>query len=132
MTEQQPTTSEPAQTEPVTAEPVPTPAQPVGLDPKFRDAYGGVDNPAIDTGNTNPYQSIIDQQNEQIKTLMEYNAKLSGQITQMVQNGYQAQQQPQPQPVQPAKPMQYATPSLSDDQDWSLESLAKEIGKRGD
>ena len=129
MTKQQ-ATPEPIQAEPIQAEPMQTePEQPVGLDPKFKDAYGGVNNPAIDTGNTNPYQSIIDQQNEQIKTLMEYNAKLSGQITQMVQNGYQAQQpQPQPQP----QPMQYITPSLADDQDWSLESLAKEIGKRGD
>lgn len=110
MTEQQPTTPEPvpAPVQPELAQPEPTPAQP---------------EPA-QSEPTNPYQSIIDQQNEQIKTLMEYNAKLSGQITQMVQNGYQAQQSAQPQP-QP-----HLTPSLSDDKDWSLESLAKEIGKR--
>ena len=33
------------------------------------------------------YQSIIDQQNEQIVALMAQNQALNGQITQMVQNG---------------------------------------------
>lgn len=81
----------------------------------------------------NPYQTIIDQQNEQIAALIEQNSKLTGQITQMVQNGVQFYQPSQPAQPQPKpQPMQYVTPSLADENDWSLESLAKEIGKRGD
>ena len=94
------------------------------------------------------YQSIIDQQNEQIAALMAQNQALNGQITQMVQNGaqfaQQVQQQPQqyqhaqPQQVQqfhnyyePANPLQqFNPPSLALDQDVSLESLAEQIGKK--
>ena len=104
------------------------------------------------------YQSIIDQQNEQIAALMAQNQALNGQITQMVQNGAQftsqantvfanghTQQVVQPQyqhmqvqPVQqfpnyyePANPMQqFNPPSLALDQDVSLESLAGQIGKK--
>ena len=104
------------------------------------------------------YQSIIDQQNEQIAALMAQNQALNGQITQMVQNGAQftsqantvfanghtqqvAQpqfqhmqvQQPQqfPNYYEPANPMQqFNPPSLSLDQDVSLESLAEQIGKK--
>ena len=94
------------------------------------------------------YQSIIDQQNEQIAALMAQNQALNGQITQMVQNGAQFAQQPiqqsqpqyqhmQAQPMQqfpnyyePANPMQqFNPPSLALDQDVSLESLAEQIGK---
>lgn len=99
------------------------------------------------------YQSIIDQQNEQIAALIAQNQALNGQITKMVQNGaqfYQPQQpaqtafQPmQPQPSQtgyqqPAQmsyqqaqnPLQqFNPPALSSNQDWSLEALGKEIGK---
>lgn len=95
------------------------------------------------------FQSIIEQQNTQIAALIAQNQALNGQITQMVQGGAQFMQQtqPQPQPYQqiqqpiaqpqqfpnyydPANPMQRFNPSaLSDDRDWSLESLAKEIGK---
>lgn len=91
------------------------------------------------------YQSIIDQQNEQIAALIAQNQALNGQITKMVQNGaqfYQPQQpaqttfQPmQPQPAQmgyqqPQNPMQQFNPlALSSNQDWSLEALGKEIGK---
>lgn len=102
------------------------------------------------------YQSIIDQQNEQIAALMAQNQALNGQITQMVQNGVQftstvfanghTQQVAQPQyqhmqaqPMQqfpnyyePANPMQqFNPPSLALDQDVSLESLAEQIGKKG-
>ena len=96
------------------------------------------------------YQSIIDQQNEQIAALMAQNQALNGQITQMVQNGaqfaqpvMQPQQAPQqafsPQPVQQfpnyydgTNPMQqFNTASLADDGDYSLEGLAEQIGKKG-
>lgn len=98
------------------------------------------------------YQSIIDQQNEQIAALIAQNQALNGQITKMVQNGaqfYQPQQQPaqvgnmpqyqnayggvanpaivQPQPQNPMQ--QFNPPALSSNQDWSLEALGKEIGK---
>lgn len=95
------------------------------------------------------YQSIIDQQNEQIAALMAQNQALNGQITQMVQNGAQFAQQPQQQQPQqyqhvqvqqpqqfpnyyePANPMQqFNPPSLALDQDVSLESLAEQIGKK--
>ena len=90
------------------------------------------------------YQSIIDQQNEQIAALMAQNAALNGQITQMVQSGAQftqaqpqqpQQPQPQQQPqysrvYQPDSPIQqFTTPSLADDKDWTLEGLAEQIGK---
>ena len=110
--------TEPTPTPTPTPEPEPQPAPAPQPEPKTE--------PEPELKQSNPYQSIIDQQNEQIQTLMEYNAKLSAQITQMVQNGAQfTQQQAQPRP-KPAP-----VPSLSDDQDYSLESLAKEIGKRG-
>ena len=114
MTEPTPT---PTPTPTPAPAPAPTPAPTPQPEPKSE--------PEPEPKQANPYQSIIDQQNEQIQTLMEYNAKLSAQITQMVQNGAQFTQQTQPQP-KPAP-----VPSLSDDQDYSLESLAKEIGKRG-
>ena len=95
------------------------------------------------------YQSIIDQQNEQIAALMAQNQALNGQITQMVQNGAQFVQQQAQQPQQhyqhmqaqpmqqfpnyyePANPMQqFNPPSLALDQDVSLESLAEQIGKK--
>ena len=95
------------------------------------------------------YQSIIEQQNAQIEALMAQNAALSGQITQMVQNGaqftqqQQQQQQPAYQHQEPVtqqgqysnfyegnNPLQhFAPPSLSDNSDWSLEGLAGQIGK---
>ena len=94
----------------------------------------------------NAYQSIIDQHNAQIAALMAQNNALNGQITQMVQGGAQFMQpqQPQVQPqqpqvqqpqqfpnyYQPMNPMQqFNPPALSDNQDWSLEALGKEIGK---
>lgn len=100
------------------------------------------------------YQSIIDQQNEQIAALIAQNQALNGQITKMVQNGAQFYQPQQPQPAQvgnmpqyqnayggvanpaivqqpqPQNPMQqFNPPALSSNQDWSLEALGKEIGK---
>lgn len=97
------------------------------------------------------YQSIIDQQNEQIAALIAQNQALNGQITKMVQNGAQFYQPQQPAQVgnmpqyqnayggvnnpaivqpQPQNPMQqFNPPALSSNQDWSLEALGKEIGK---
>ena len=91
----------------------------------------------------NVYQSIIDQQQAQIDALMAQTERLNGQITQMVQNGVQfgqtqtvaqtqsvAQPQPMMQNTTYQAPMQQLnTPALSDNADYSLDSLAKEIGK---
>lgn len=94
----------------------------------------------------NAYQTIIAQQQAQIDALIAQTNALNGQITQMVQGGMQfAQpmqqptQQPMQQPMQqpqypnyyqPANPMQqFNPPALSDNKDWSLEALGKEIGK---
>ena len=100
------------------------------------------------------YKSIIEQQQAQIAALIQQNNNLNAQVTQMVQNGaqfgqpaQQVQQTQQVQQAQPAQPTQYpnvyqpadlqAHPlstfnpaSLANDEDYSLESLAKEIGKR--
>ena len=84
----------------------------------------------------NPYQSIIDQQQAQIAALMAQNDALNQQVTRMVQGGAQFSQQPQQvgqnwsyTPQSPNTAQQLAQGSLSDNQDWSLESLGKEIGK---
>lgn len=98
------------------------------------------------TQQANPYQSIIDQQNAQIAALMAQNNALNQQVTQMVQGGAQFNQQQQQQQVQQvgqnwaAQPVQQFPPvyggdngmplSLAADVDISLESLAKEIGKK--
>ena len=100
------------------------------------------------------YKSIIEQQQAQIDALIQQNNNLNAQVTQMVQNGaqfgqptQQVQQFQQVQQAQPAQPAQFpnvyqpadmqAHPlstfnpaSLASDEDYSLESLAKEIGKR--
>lgn len=144
---------QPAQQVQQQAQPQPQPAQPVQQP-----------QPLISFNTTAPeqmqaqqapasYQSIIDQQNEQIAALIAQNQALNGQITKMVQNGaqfYQPQQpaqvgnmpqyqnayggvansaivQPQPQPQNPMQ--QFNPPALSSNQDWSLEALGKEIGK---
>ena len=135
---QQPQPAQPAQQ--------PQPAQPVQQPQSF-----------ISFNTTAPeqapasYQSIIDQQNEQIAALIAQNQALNGQITKMVQNGAQFYQPQQPVPPgimpqfqnayggvnnpaivqpQPQTPMQqFNAPALSSNQDWSLEALGKEIGK---
>ena len=94
------------------------------------------------------YQSIIEQQQAQINALIQQNNNLNAQVTQMVQNGAQfGQPTQQVQQVQQAQPAQYPNvyqpadlqehplstfnpASLANDEDYSLESLAKEIGKR--
>ena len=80
----------------------------------------------------NPYQSIIDQQTEQINALIEQNAKLTSQITKMIQTGTQIndgnaqQQQTQHSGYGFAK----GNIALSDDDDFSVSSLGNLIGKR--
>lgn len=75
----------------------------------------------------NAYQSIIDQQAEQINALIEQNESLTGQITKLIQNGAQISGNSQPGRIDPLSNLNGA--ALSDGDDWSLESLAKDIGK---
>ena len=82
----------------------------------------------------NPYQSIIEQQQAQIAALMAQNDALNQQVTRMVQGGAQFSQQQQTQQIgqkqeQPITAQQFAQGALSDNRDWSLESLAKDIGR---
>lgn len=75
---------------------------------------------------TNAYDTIIQQQKEQIDALIEHTERLNKQIAQMVHGGVQVndgtQAQPQPQP-------QPQTQSLADDY-VSLSDLGAEIGKK--
>lgn len=81
--------------------------------------------------NNNAYQSIIEQQQAQINALLEQTANLNQQIVNMVNNGAQFASTQQPAQVEEPKPMQQFNPQpLSAGDDWSLESLAKEIGKK--
>lgn len=75
----------------------------------------------------NAYQSIIDQQAEQINALIAQNESLTGQITKLIQSGAQISGNSQPGRIDPLSNLNGA--ALSDDDDWSLESLAKDIGK---
>lgn len=80
--------------------------------------------------NGNAYQSIIEQQQAQINALLEQTANLNQQIVNMVNSGAQFAST-QPAQVEEPKPMQQFNPQpLSEGDDWSLESLAKEIGKK--
>lgn len=73
----------------------------------------------------NTYQTIIEQQQAQINALLEQTTALNNQIINMVNSGAQfndGKQQQMPQPL--------VKPLSEDDADYSLESLAREIGKR--
>lgn len=74
---------------------------------------------------TNPYQTIIEQQQAQIDALIAQTTALNSQIIDMVNNGAQFNDAKPAQPAQPVQPV-----SLADDADYSLESLAKEIGRK--
>ena len=79
----------------------------------------------------NPYQSIIDGQNEQIAALIAANEALTKQVTNMIPSGAQlggAQPVTQTQQAQPTQT--FNAPSLAIDEDWSLEGLASEIGRK--
>lgn len=76
----------------------------------------------------NAYNSIIEQQTAQIDALIAQNQSLTEQITKLIQSGAQLGSA---QPMQQVQPMQrFNTASMADNDDWSLESLAKDIGKR--
>ena len=90
----------------------------------------------------NAYEGIIQQQQEQINALLAQTKCLNEQIVSMVNNGAQFTQQTQPQ-RQPQQIMQpqpqyqpFAQPAFnpmslaSDGQDFTLEGLAKEIGRK--
>ena len=74
---------------------------------------------------TNPYQTIIEQQQAQINALIAQTTALNNQIVSMVTSGAQLNDKQPAQQTQQTKPA-----SLSDDVDYSLESLAKEIGRK--
>lgn len=75
------------------------------------------------------FETILAQKDAQISALIEQTKSLTQQITQMVQGGAQFTDNTAPQ-TQQASPMQHFNPpAMSDDIDYSLESLAKEIGK---
>lgn len=77
-------------------------------------------------GKPNAYESIFEQQNEQIQALIAQNKSLTDQITQLIQNGAQIGNA-QTRNVAPVQ--QFNQRALWDDDDWSLEALAKDIGK---
>ena len=115
----------------------------------------GVNVPSTPDNSANAlgaYESIIAQQQAQIEALIAQTNAQSEQITRLVQGGAQITQvqqqpqqgfipqQPQPQPMefpnvyqpydaQAASNANWKPPSMLDDQDYSLESLGKEIGK---
>lgn len=78
----------------------------------------------------NAYETIIAQQKAQIDALIAQSNTLTEQITRMVQNGAQFQTQPvQAQPV--AQTGSFNPQSLADQESFfTMEDLAKEIGKR--
>ena len=103
---------QPAQPQPAQPQPAqPQPAQPQPAQPQ------------------SAYDSIITQQQAQIEALINANANLTQQVTQMVQNGAQFYQ---PQSAQQVTHMPTNMVPLQDNEDYSIEALAKEIGKRDD
>ena len=76
------------------------------------------------------YQSIIEQQNEQIAALIAANDALTKQVTGLIQNGAQLGTPQQAAPQTPQPMQQFNPRPLSEGDDWSLESLAKEIGRK--
>lgn len=95
----------------------------------------------------NPYNSIIEEQKAQIAALMDANRQLTEQVTNLITSGAQISHTGTPKqtatkhaatageyaPVYGAgeNPLsQLNTPSLADDNDYSLEGLASEIGRK--
>lgn len=77
----------------------------------------------------NAYQAIIEQQQEQISALLNQTKLLNDQITSMIQNGTQIRDvTAQTQQTQSAL-ANLNTQNLAD-QEYSLESLAREIGRK--
>lgn len=109
----EPNQPEPNRAEPNSAEPnraEPNKAEPNRVEPMQQDQ-------------NNSYQTIIEQQQAQINALIAQTETLNKQIINMVNSG--AQFNDNSQPTQPTQPI-----SLSDDMDYSLESLAKDIGRK--
>ena len=77
----------------------------------------------------NAYDAIIKQQSEQINALIAHNESLTSQITQLIKNGAQigapSVQQPNITPLGNLN-----TSALASNDDFSLEALASEIGKK--
>lgn len=118
----------PAKPSIVPSAPAPTPA-PAPVPPAPAPVPAPVPAPesGIETGGK-VYDTIIGQQSEQIKLLIEQNERLSSQIAQLIQSGAQIGVA---HGVQAANPLQqFNSPSLAESDDWSLESLAKDIGKK--
>ena len=89
--------------------------------------------PQAEPQQPNTYETIIKQQNEQIDLLIEHTERLNAQIAQMVQGGVQftdnsgtanGHTRTTPNPMQQMNP-----PALTDNDDFSLEALGREIGK---
>lgn len=81
---------------------------------------------AKDSGN--PYELIIEQQQSQIEALIQQTKTLNEQIVTMVASGAQFNQQQSQQ--QQTNQTAFNPSSLANQEDYTLESLAKEIGKR--
>ncbi len=108
---------------PISAAKPATPEPPAAPEPSAKP-----EPPAAPEPPANAYDSIIAQQTEQINALIAQNQSLTNQITQLIQSGAQIHSGNVPA----ANQMQQAmlNPSLQSSDDWSLESLAKEIGKK--
>ena len=81
-----------------------------------------ISEPKIDQ--TGTYQTIIEQQQAQINALIEQTTALNNQIISMVNSGAQFNDGKQAIVQEPI------VKSLTDDNDYSLESLARDIGKK--
>ena len=79
---------------------------------------------------TNAYNVIIDQQKAQIDALLAHTERLNAQIAQMVTSGAQFTDAQQTTQTPANAGVQLPPKSLTDDDDYSLEALGKEIGKR--
>lgn len=107
----------PAEPETIQAEPVKEPVT----------AFETPLEPPTEPNAPNAYESIISQQTEQINALIAQNQSLTDQITKLVHGGGQIASA---QPVMANPLSQLSAPSLASDEDWSLEALAKDIGRR--
>lgn len=103
--------------------PEPEPAQPAA-EPLQPAAEPEPMQPAAEPERVNAYDSIIKQQTEQINALIAQNQSLTDQMTKLIQNGAQIGQAQQVTPLQ-----QFAPPALSDNNDWSIEELGREMAK---
>lgn len=82
------------------------------------------------TQTENPYQSIIEQQNEQIAALIAQNESLTGQITKLIQSGGAQLNSGTVEPINTEPEPAYDLKKYYDDDDLSLDALGKMVGKR--